>query len=73
MTRMDRSSGSIEGHFPVAANAEQPRQILLTEQNALITKLKFLIRQAQRLNQTSCVLHLKFALAALKSHRSNEP
>lgn len=73
MTRMDRSSGSIEGHFPVPANAEQPREILLSEQNEFIAKLTFLIRQAQRLNQTGCALHLKFALAALKSHRPNEP
>ena len=68
MTRMDRSSGSIEGHFPVPANAEQPRQVLPAERNALITKLKLLIRQAQNINENSCVLHLKFALATLKSH-----
>ena len=69
MTRMDRSSGSIEGHFPVPANAEQPRLILPKERQALIAKLKKLIKQAQKINERSCVLHLKFALATLKSHR----
>lgn len=70
MTRMDRSSGSIEGHFPVPANAEQPRQILPKEQKALIAKLKKLIKQAHKLNERSCAMHLKFALAALKPHQS---
>ena len=68
MTRMDRSSGSIEGHFPVSADAKQPRAVKYEERQAFSTKLQLLIHQAQMLNERSCALHLKFALAALKSH-----
>jgi|GEM_PF-6862407 len=68
MTRMDRSSGSIEGHFPVSANVEQPRIVKPGEGHAFSMKLKLLIHQANKLNERSCALHLKFALAALRSH-----
>ena len=68
MTRMDRSSGSIEGHFPVSANAEQPRIVKQSEKQAFSAKLKLLIHQAHNINERSCALHLKFALAALQSH-----
>ncbi|MGH1406268.1 MAG: hypothetical protein ACRBBJ_06885 [Rhodomicrobiaceae bacterium] len=74
MTRMDRSSGSIEGHFPVSADAKQPRIVKYEERQAFLTKLQLLIHQAQLLNERSCALHLKFALAALKSQMSlNDP
>ncbi len=68
MTRMDRSSGSIEGHFPVSANAEQPRMVKPGERQTFSTQLRLLIHQANKLNERSCALHLKFALAALQSH-----
>lgn len=65
MTRMDRSSGSIRGHFPVNLNAKQPRSLMEKERQAIKASLQLLIRQAQDIDERGCVLHLKFALAAL--------